>query len=315
MKKKVITTCPSMVSNISEFLPFAESLNIKLTGSSGMQTYSEIELIDLLKGYDGWIIGDDPTNTTILRAAKKSGLKAAVKWGVGVDNIDYDAFESLGIPVTNTPGVFGDEVSDLAITYVLGLFNNAFVIDRKVRQGNWYKPTGNSIRGTTIGVVGYGDIGKSICNRLEFLGANIFIYDPAFSPLICSENSKTKDFLSFPDRVDELDCLVLACPLNKSTRGLIDNNILSKLKSNCRIVNISRGGLINEADLINSLSKNEIYGCALDVYEQEPLSINSKLVSFDNVILGSHNASNTKEAVNRVSIRSLEILNEMLNEN
>ena len=128
----VLVTCPPMLGLIDEFADLFEAKELDFTPAEVTQVLSVEELVDLVPHYDGWIIGDDPANRTVVEAGAAGKLKAAVKWGVGVDNVDFDAFRDLGLPVENTPGVFGGEVADVALTYVLGLARETYRIDREI---------------------------------------------------------------------------------------------------------------------------------------------------------------------------------------
>ena len=110
----VLVTCPPMLGLIDEFIPIAKEHGVNLVPAKVTQTLSEQELLDLVPNYDGWIIGDDPATREVFIAAKAGKLKAAVKWGIGVDNVDFSACKELGIPISNTPNMFGKEVADIA---------------------------------------------------------------------------------------------------------------------------------------------------------------------------------------------------------
>ena len=125
----------------------ASELGLELVPAVVTQTLSETELIELLPQFDGWIIGDDPATQQVFEAGLRGSLKAAVKWGIGVDNVDFRACEALGIPITNTPGMFGGEVADVAVGYVIALARHTVEIDRSVREGSWPKPRGLSLAG------------------------------------------------------------------------------------------------------------------------------------------------------------------------
>ena len=120
---------------------------------------SEDELVNMIGNYDGWIFADDPATDRVLKAGKK--LKGCMRWGVGTDNIDWEAFKKYKIPIKNTPGVFGREVADLAMHYITGLSRHTYLIDRAQKQyKRWIRPTGRSLWGTSGLIVGLGDIGK-----------------------------------------------------------------------------------------------------------------------------------------------------------
>ena len=175
---KVLITCPPMLKQINEFKETFKNLKFDVTAPEIIQTMSENELIKILPEHDGWIIGDDPATSQVFKAGKRGKLKAAVKWGIGTDNVDFEACKELNIPIINTPGMFGAEVADLAMCYLLGLARDAFFIDREVRTGNWPKPAGVSLSGKILGIVGLGDIGKNIAKRAHAHELNIIGWDP-----------------------------------------------------------------------------------------------------------------------------------------
>ena len=308
----ILVTCPPMLKALKEKKSFIDDLGFNLNTPDVTQIMSEDELINLLPQYDGWIIGDDPATRDVVRAGSLGKLKAAVKWGVGVDNINFDAFNEFSIPINNTPGVFGDEVSDVALGYVIGLARDLFIIDRSVRVGHWIKPAGISIKEKIFGVVGFGDIGKQFCKKIKQLGGFVRVYDPQYNQRNLSNYDYVDEFVGWPNNIETLDFIVLCCALNKSNYHLINKDIFSRAKDTLRIVNVGRGPLIDEKALINALQNESIHSAALDVFENEPLSLSSELIGFERCILGSHNASNSIDAVIKVSNQSLEMMKEML---
>ena len=115
------------------------------------QTLNKKKLIKMLPNFDGWIAGDDQTNYQILKTAKKGKLKAIIKWGVGTDNFDLVSIKKLRLKFSNIPNVFGNEVANVAMSYLLGLATNTFFIDRKIRQHKWPKPSGTLLNNKTLG--------------------------------------------------------------------------------------------------------------------------------------------------------------------
>lgn len=299
---KILVTCPPMLKQIEEYRYLFEKKKIELVAPNVVQVMTEDELIVILPEMDGWIIGDDPATEKVFTAGVNGNLKAAVKWGVGVDNVDFDACKKLNIPIINTPGMFGNEVSDVAIGMMLNLTRKLHIIDAEVRKGNWVKPVGNSTVGKKVGIVGFGDIGKAIGRKLKAFDMDIVAYDPN------AQDDYGISVKNFPEEIEELDYLFLACALNKSTYHLIDQDILSRLKKSVIIVNVSRGPLIDEDALISVLDQGKIGGAGLDVFEIEPLNTSSKLMEFDNCFFGSHNGSNTKEAVDKTSHKAINLL-------
>lgn len=302
---RVLITCPPMINNIDSLRHLFEGNGIQTVCPDVAQTLSEEQLVRLVPQFDGWIIGDDPATRRVFEAGKKGSLKAAVKWGVGVDNVDFAAARDLGIPVANTPNMFGDEVADVAMLYVTALAREAFLIDREVRAGRWPKPTGLSLAGKTVGLIGFGNIGKATAKRLSAAGMRIIVYDPAIES---ADQVSPLGLANWPERVGECDFLVLTCALHDGNRHMLNADVFTRLKEGVRIVNVARGALISETDLIDAMQRGIVSSAALDVFEAEPLPLSSPLRRCERCVFGSHNASNTKEAVMRASTRAVELL-------
>lgn len=303
---KVLVTCPPMLGKIEEFRPIFSEKNIELVTPNVIQVLTEEELIRLVPTVDAWIIGDDPATKEVFEAGKAGKLKAAVKWGVGVDNVDFVACKDLDIPISNTPQMFGDEVADLAIAYLLGLARESYRIDREVRQGNWIKPSGMSVTGKTVAVIGLGDIGRSTVKRLSGFGVTIHAYDP-FTSLLPHEVGATA-ILNFPERIEDADFVILTCALTPSSKHMINKNTIAKMKDGVKIINVARGPLVNEDDLLTALQTGKVSAAALDVFEIEPLQIEHPFRGFEQCIFGTHNGSNTVEGVRRASFKAIELL-------
>ncbi len=310
IEMKVLVTCPPMLRLIEEFRPEFEKKGIELITPDVVQTLTEEELEELLPQADGWIIGDDPATERVFTAGKAGKLRAAVKWGVGVDNVNFAACKKLGIPVTNTPQMFGEEVGSLAVHYVIGLARQTFLIDREVRAGNWIKPAGISLQGRTAAVIGFGDIGKSTARMLKAFDLKINVYDPFAKP--AEQDMADYRFLTFPEELEFADFVVVTCSLTPQSRHLINSSSIEKMKDGVRIVNVSRGGVIDETALVEALENGKVHSAALDVFETEPLPENSKLRQFDRCIFGTHNGSNTVDAVRRASQQAMKYMFEFL---
>jgi D-3-phosphoglycerate dehydrogenase len=299
---KVLVTAPPMARMIDEFRPIFEKAGVEVTCPEIRQTLTEGQLVELLPSHDGWIIGDDPATRRVFEAGRTGRFRAAMKWGVGVDNIDFAAAESLGIPIANTPGVFSGEVADVAMCYVIGLARELFTIDRGVKSGDWPKPAGISLAGRTVGLVGFGNVGRACRRRLEAADLRIIVYDPALS------DDPSVDVAKWPERLGECDFLVFTCALTPRNRHMLSRSTLRDAKRGVRIVNVARGSLIDEAALAEALESGLVHSAALDVFEEEPLPAHSPLRAFPRCILGSHNASNSVDAVRRTSDRAIRAL-------
>jgi D-3-phosphoglycerate dehydrogenase len=233
-----------------------------------------------------------------------------VRWGIGTDNVDFEAARRLGLPVINTPGMFGREVADLALHYLTGLARRTFEIDRGMRAGAWTKIAGTSLAGLPVGLVGYGDIGRNFARRAAAAEIALTVYDPGMGQTDVAPHRLAR----WPDGLGGLRALVLTCALTGSSRGMLDAEALATLPEGAWVVNVARGGLIDERALEAALASGQVGAAALDVFGTEPLPESSPLRAHPRCILGSHNGSNTVEAVERASHRAMEILAGFLSE-
>lgn len=302
---RVLITCPPMLRKIDDLRHLFDQKKVDMFCPAVIQALSEEELVRLVPQFDGWIIGDDPATRRVFEAGKKGCLKAAVKWGVGVDNVDFTAARDFGIPVTNTPTMFGGEVGDVAMSYITALARETFLIDREVRAGKWPKLAGLSLTGKMLGLVGFGDIGKATAKRALAADMRVIAYERTPRPL---SDAACIEFATWPERVEECDFLVLTCSLNETNRHMVNGGVLAKVKKGIRMVNVARGALISEVDLIHALEDGTVHSAALDVFETEPLPMSSPLRKFERCIFGSHNGSNTAEAVARTTERAVALL-------
>ena len=295
---KILVTCPPMLGMINEFMPHAAQQGFELVPAKVTQTLTQDELVSLLPQFDGWIIGDDPATRRVFEAGQAGRLKAAVKWGIGVDNVDFAACKDLGIPIINTPQMFGGEVADVALGYVIGLARQLFSIDRGVREGGWPKPAGISLAGKTVGLIGLGDIGRALAKRLLACEMHVVAYDPGVAGDLGISGVQRA---AWPERVEDADFLTFTCSLNAHNRHMLNAGVLARCKPGVHVVNVARGPLIDEAALIAALAAGHVRAAALDVFEDEPLPAQSPLRAMPQCIFGSHNGSNTQDAVRRAS--------------
>lgn len=308
---KILVTCPPMLGMIDHFKPLFEQYGAEVTAPKVVQTLTVEELKQLVPQHDGWIIGDDPATREIFEAGKAGRLKAAVKWGIGVDNVDFAACKELGIPITNTPNMFGAEVADIAVGYVIALARETFQIDAGVRRGEWPKPRGISLAGKTVALVGYGDIGKNTARRLLAADMTVVAYDP-YAPDDSAMPQVQR--ATWPQRIDEADFIVINCALTPSSHHMLNAEVLTQCKPGVRVVNVGRGPIIDEPALEAALESGHVFSAALDVFKTEPLPMHSTLRSRPRCVLGSHNASNTADAVMRTSQIAIRNLIKFLDE-
>jgi D-3-phosphoglycerate dehydrogenase len=306
MTIRVLVSAPYMLPHLDRFRPIFERSDIELVTPEVVERLSEEELFQLVGEIDGAICGDDRFTPRVLQAAVPR-LKVISKWGTGIDSIDKQAAEKLGIRVCNTPGAFADPVSDTVMGYVLNFARRLPWMDRNMKQGKWEKLPSRSLRECVLGVVGVGNCGKAVLRRargfgMRLLGNDILEISPAF----IDEVGVT--MMDLEALLPQVDFLSLNCDLNPTSFHLLTRERMRLLPSSAVVINTSRGQVIDEQALVEALREGWISGAALDVFEDEPLAADHPLRSMDQVMLGSHNANSSLAAWERVhknTIRNL----------
>jgi D-3-phosphoglycerate dehydrogenase len=305
MSRRVLVTCRQMQACIDEFLPEFDRHELEVVMPQVVQQPSEAELIAIIGDFDGMIAGDDPLSAAVLDKAER--LRIISKWGIGIDGIDLAAARERGIQVTNTPGVFGDEVGDVALGYVVLLARQLHRIDAAVRRGVWFKPEGTTLAERTLGVIAFGSIGQAVATRAKAFGMEVLAYD-----VVDSAKAKAAEMgveaVDKPALFERSDFVVACSPLTPETHHFVDAPALALMKPGSYLINVSRGPVVQEAAVVDALESGRLAGAALDVFEEEPLAADSPLRGFDQCIFGSHNASNTREGVLRASAKAVENL-------
>lgn len=262
------------------------------------QQLEESDLLPILRNYDGILAGDDALTRRVLESAPR--LRVISKWGVGIDGIDSEAALSLGIQVFNTPGVFGGELADYAMGFIHMLARRQHEVNTKVKTGSWHKVRGVSLSGMTLGIVGLGSSGRALAQRAAAADMLVLGYD-----VVTVEDIPHCRVCALDELLALSDIVSLHLPVTKQSRRLINSNTLGMLKEGAWLVNISRGGLVDESALLSALDSGAVAAAALDVFEDEPAKADHPLVRHDSVVVGSHNGSNTLQAVERTTWMSV----------
>ena len=223
---------------------------------------------------------------------------AVGRYGIGVDNIDVEAATDCGIVVFNVADYCVEEVADHAAALVLACARRVVILDRHVRAGGWDRPPlGHPLRRIgrlTLGLVGFGNIGRHMVPRLQGFGMRILATDPYVDPRLAAEAGV--ELTSLERVLGESDVVSLHTFLTAGTRHLIGAPELQMMKPSAFLVNTSRGGVVDEEALIQALKERRIGGAGLDVTEEEPLGPDSPLRSLDNVVLTPHQGSSSVES-------------------
>jgi D-3-phosphoglycerate dehydrogenase len=272
------------------------------------QFLSEEQCLATAGQYDAWLAGDDRVTRRVIEACLPR-LKGIAKWGTGLDSIDLVAARELGLPVHNSPAAFSEAVAEVALGYMLMLTRNLLAVDQGVRSGEWPKPCGLGLYGRICGVIGFGAIGQGIGRRAIGFGMKVIAHDP---PLAANGGVTGFEFADLDTLLATSDVVCLACNLTPDNKHLINAARLRRMKKDAIVVNVARGPLVDEAALIDALRDGRIAGAGLDVFEVEPLPMQSPLRKLPNVVLGSHNANNLLSAVEHVHTNTMNNLAKIL---
>lgn len=244
---------------------------------------------------------------TALTAAKK--LKVVGRAGVGVDNIDVAAASKRGIIVMNTPGANTIATAEHTMAMLLALCRHIPQAHASLKAGQWDRKSflGRQLYRKTIGIIGMGRIGSRVARRCQAFDMDIITYDPYLSDEVAHEMRVKR--VTLTELLNRSDFIALHAALTDKTKNMINAETIAQMKDGVRIVNIARGGLIDEAALVAGLESGKIAGAALDVYAEEPLPPTSPLLKLDNVVLTPHLAASTEEAQHDVGTQ---IVNQVL---
>ena len=292
----IAVTCGHLIRDIDDYRNhFADAgLEIFLPDIPGQELAGD-ELVAAMQGMVGVVAGDDQFTDEVM--AQLPELQAISKWGIGLDGIDIPAAEARGITVTNTPGMFGNEVAEQALGYLLALVRGIVDVDREVRAGRWPKPVGRSVGSLKVLVIGLGDIGRTLTTKLLALGVTVSGADPSPDAAVFAESQGIS--IGEPAALaSDRDAVIVTAPLNDATRAMVDANFIAGMQPGSWLINVGRGPIVVGRAVADAIESGHLAGAALDVFEAEPLA-DERLRQLRGLILGSHNASNTFEACHR----------------
>jgi D-3-phosphoglycerate dehydrogenase len=259
------------------------------------------QLVHMLTGVHGYIAGLDNIDRTALSAADQ--LKVIARYGVGIDAVDLEAAKEKKIIVTNTPGANSGSVAELTIGLMISLLRNIPEAVNATKSGEWSRLKGVSLDGKVIGLVGFGEIGKQVAQKL--VGFNCRVV--AFDPIADRELSDKLDveLLSLDEVIRVSDLLSLHCPVTEETREMVDFSMLEKMKLGSYLINTARGELVNEDALFAALQSGKLNGAALDVFSNQPPEADNPLLKLPQVLATPHMGSHTDGASNTMGWRAL----------
>jgi phosphoglycerate dehydrogenase-like enzyme len=273
-------------------------LAIRLAPKHGARSAREVA--ELAAGACAAIVSTDPFDRGVFEAAP--GLRVIARVGVGTDSIDLDAATAAGVVVTTTPGANCETAADHALAMILAAVRRIVEHDASVRRGEWARGgelTPWSLHRATVGLVGYGEIGRAVARRLGAFGVDLLVSDPALT------RADGLRLVPLPELLARADVVSLHVPLGPGTRNLLSTDMLDRLKPEAILVNTSRGAIVDERALVDALASRRLRAAALDVFADEP-AVPARLRALPNVVLTPH--------IGGLSVRSIAAMTEQATE-
>jgi D-3-phosphoglycerate dehydrogenase / 2-oxoglutarate reductase len=289
--KTVLVSAPYMLPEMKRFRPVLEAFDLNLILPEVLERLSEEEILAHAGQFDGTICGDDRYSRRVIEACTPR-LRVISKWGTGIDSIDEAAAAEMGVMVGNTPNAFTVPVSESVIGYLLAFSRQLPWLDAAMKAGSWEKINGKTLIESTLGVIGVGNVGKAVLRRahafgMKLLGNDIIEIDPDFILEHGIEMTGLADLLTRSDFIS------VNCSLNPTSYHLINAERLSLCQPHAVLINTARGPVVEEEALVAALHSGALRGAALDVFEVEPLPLESPLRQMDQVMLAPHNSNSS----------------------
>lgn len=253
-----------------------------------------------------------PVTDDMMSCAKR--VRFIQKWGTGYDKIDVAAAERHGITVAITAGANADTIAEHALTLMLTVLRRIVVADRALREGRWIpgeiRPVGQRLFGRTVGLVGFGNVGRAAARQLRGFGTTV-LYFKRGGP-VAPEDAHGASFASLDELLERSDIVSLHCPGGRENAGMIGVERLARMKPGAVLINVARGDLVVEADLVAVLRAGKLSGAGLDVFAEEPLRQGSPLRELDNVVLTPHSAGSLMDDVPIMAKHSFDNMQDFL---
>ena len=274
--------------------PYEDRFEFTLPPDDTAFTYERI--LELLPQYDGYLDIDRDADKRVIDVAVDNGVKAIANYGVGYDRIDWKYATERGLPILNTPTSVTEATAELGATLIFSVMRGIARYDSQVRRKEWVSPLfsdlNTMIAGSTLGIVGFGRIGKRVCRKAQGMGMKVVYYDQyRATPEVEQEFDVT--YLPFDELLAVSDCVTLHAPYFPENHHMFNAETFRKMKPTAYFVNTARGKLVDEEALCRALESGQLKGAAMDVFETEPNSVYPGLLKLDNVILTPHIGSLT----------------------
>ncbi|NWG08301.1 MAG: phosphoglycerate dehydrogenase [Chloroflexi bacterium] len=294
----ILFTAPYMIPFVDRFKPVFKKYGIELLVPDVQERMEETDLLKYAGQFDGTICGDDRYTARVIEACAPR-LKVISKWGTGIDSIDAEACFRYGIKIGRTPNAFTTPVADTVLGYMLAFARRQPWMDREMKSGKWEKIPGRALSECTLGVIGVGNIGKAVTRRARAFGMKVFGTDIVeIDHVFVSETGI--EMTSLPSLLSNSDFVSINCDLNPTSHHLMNSDTFALMKPTAVLINSARGPIVEEKSLVEALQSKRLAGAALDVFEVEPLPLDSPLMKMDNVMLAPHNSNSSPTAWERV---------------
>jgi len=302
----VLFTAPYMIPFVDRFKPVFDKYGIELIIPDVRERMEEEHLLQYAGQFDGTICGDDRYTSRVIQACSPR-LKIISKWGTGIDSIDAEACSRYSIKIGRTLNAFTTPVADSVLAYMLAFARRQPWMDKEMKSGKWEKIPGKALSECTLGVVGVGNIGKAVTRRARAFGMKVYGTDIVnIDHVFVSETGI--EMTSLGNLLKNSDFVSINCDLNPTSHHLMNAGTFVMMKPTAVLINTARGPIVEETSLIEALQAERLAGAALDVFEVEPLPLESPLMKMDNVMLAPHNTNSSPAAWERVhwnTIRNL----------
>jgi len=306
----ILFTAPYMIPFVDRFKPVFDKYSIELILPDVRERMEEADLLKYAGQFDGTICGDDRYTLRVIEACSPR-LKIISKWGTGIDSIDAEACSRYSIKIGRTLNAFTTPVADSVLGYILAFIRRQPWMDKEMKSGKWEKIPGKSLSECTLGIVGVGNIGKAVTRRARAFGMKVYGNDIVdIDHVFISETGIVMTNLEH--LLSNADFVSINCDLNPTSHHLMNADTFALMKSTAVIINTARGPLIDEKSLIEALQAKRLAGAALDVFEHEPLPLESPLMKMDNIMLAPHNSNSSPAAWERVHWNTIKNLVEGL---
>jgi D-3-phosphoglycerate dehydrogenase len=270
----------------------------------GQGLLSDAEEVDILRGADAVVAWGERYPVAVLEGLPN--LRVIARLGVGFDKIDMGLATDRGVVVTITPNSNHEAVAEQAIALIMGLAKSVASSDKAMRAGEWPNSPRKPIRGSTLGIVGLGRIGRSLAVRAVAMRMRVIATELYPDKAFVEANGI--ELVDLDTLLGESDFLSLHCPLNDETRGLMNKQTFALMKPDAALVNTARGGLVVEADLVDAIKSGELAGAGLDVFEVEPTPTDNPLYELDSVIVSPHIAGSDDLSIKDMGLEAAQCI-------